>query len=424
MNTIKNIIARQILDSRGNPTVECDIIFDCGSFGRGVSPSGASTGKLEAIELRDGDENTYNGKSVLRAVSNINKIIKKAVVGNKYESQEDFDNLLIEIDSTANKNKLGANAILATSIAYSHATANSKKQNLFENFGNNFSLPVPLMNILNGGMHANNNLDFQEFMILPINFSSFSDSLRAGCEIFHSLKKILSSKNYSTAVGDEGGFAPNINSNEEALDLILNAVSAAGYKAGENIFIGLDVASSEFYKNNLYVLGDDKSYDSSSFCDYIAGLCSNYPIISVEDGMAEDDWDGWIEMTSRLGNKVQLVGDDIFVTNPEILQKGIEKSVANSILIKLNQIGTVSETIKTINLARDANYTFIISHRSGETEDTTIADLSVGTASNQIKTGSLSRSDRVAKYNRLLRIEEILGGDMFNKNDVFSRWLN
>ena len=424
MNTIKNIIARQILDSRGNPTVECDITFGCGSFGRGISPSGASTGKLEAIELRDNDKNLYNGKSVLNAVSNINKIIKQEIIGNSYESQEDFDKILIEIDSTVNKNKIGANAILATSIAYSHATANSKKQNLFENFGDDFSLPIPLMNILNGGMHANNNLDFQEFMILPINFSSFSDSLRAGCEIFHSLKKILSSKGYSTAVGDEGGFAPNIKSNEEALDLILNAVSTAGYKPGEEIFIGLDVASSEFYKDNLYILSDDKSYDSSSFCEYIADLCSKYPIISVEDGMAEDDWDGWIEMTSRLGNKIQLVGDDVFVTNPNILQKGIEKSVANSILIKLNQIGTVSETIKTINIARDANYTFIISHRSGETEDTTIADLSVGTGSNQIKTGSLSRSDRVAKYNRLLRIEEFLGENIFNKNNVFSRWLN
>ncbi len=424
MNTIKNIIARQILDSRGNPTVECDITFGCGSFGRGISPSGASTGKLEAIELRDNDKNLYNGKSVLNAVSNINKIIKQEIIGNSYESQEDFDKILIEIDSTVNKNKIGANAILATSIAYSHATANSKKQNLFENFGDDFSLPIPLMNILNGGMHANNNLDFQEFMILPINFSSFSDSLRAGCEIFHSLKKILSSKGYSTAVGDEGGFAPNIKSNEEALDLILNAVSTAGYKPGEEIFIGLDVASSEFYKDNLYILSDDKSYDSSSFCEYIADLCSKYPIISVEDGMAEDDWDGWIEMTSRLGNKIQLVGDDVFVTNPNILQKGIEKSVANSILIKLNQIGTVSETIKTINIAKDANYTFIISHRSGETEDTTIADLSVGTGSNQIKTGSLSRSDRVAKYNRLLRIEELLGENIFNKNNVFSRWLN
>ena len=424
MNTIKNIIARQILDSRGNPTVECDITFGCGSFGRGISPSGASTGKLEAIELRDNDKNLYNGKSVLNAVSNINKIIKQEIIGNSYESQEDFDKILIEIDSTVNKNKIGANAILATSIAYSHATANSKKQNLFENFGDDFSLPIPLMNILNGGMHANNNLDFQEFMILPINFSSFSDSLRAGCEIFHSLKKILSSKGYSTAVGDEGGFAPNIKSNEEALDLILNAVSTAGYKPGEEIFIGLDVASSEFYKDNLYILSDDKSYDSSSFCEYIADLCSKYPIISVEDGMAEDDWDGWIEMTSRLGNKIQLVGDDVFVTNPNILQKGIEKSVANSILIKLNQRGTVSETIKTINIARDANYTFIISHRSGETEDTTIADLSVGTGSNQIKTGSLSRSDRVAKYNRLLRIEEFLGENIFNKNNVFSRWLN
>tara|TARA_B100000886_G_scaffold280038_1_gene204116 strand:- start:1635 stop:2906 length:1272 start_codon:yes stop_codon:yes gene_type:complete len=421
MIKIKTIHARQILDSRGNPTVECEIIFSSGQVGIGVSPSGASTGKLEAIELRDNDEAKFNGKSVYKAVSNINTTVKKKIIGCTFKNQEEFDDLLIELDGSNNKKNLGANAILAASLAFCKAKSKFNEIELFQSFGNGCSLPVPLMNILNGGAHANNKLDFQEFMIIPIKFPSFSASLQAGCEVFHSLKNQLSKRSLSTAVGDEGGFAPNISSNQQALDIISESIEIAGYTPGDDIYLGLDVASSEFFNHGEYTLNDG-IYNSSDFCEYLSKLCNNYPIISIEDGMAEDDWDGWKHITNSLGNKVQLVGDDVFVTNPEILKKGIDAGIANSILIKLNQIGTVTETIQTIDIAKQSDYTFIISHRSGETEDTTIADLSVGTGSNQIKTGSLSRSDRVAKYNRLLRIEEKLGENMYNTANIFKRW--
>ena len=421
---IKDVKGRQILDSRGNPTVEVDIKLDDDSEGRGISPSGASTGSLEALELRDDNKEVYNGKSVLKAVANVNENIKNAIKGKSFNSQEDFDNFLIDLDGSENKSVLGANAILSCSLAYAHASSLSKNIPLYKSFiNNNYTLPVPMMNILNGGAHANNELNFQEFMILPIKFTSFSESLRAGAEIFHELKKLLISKNLSSAVGDEGGFAPNLSSNEDALDIILDAIKSAGYTAGEDIFLGLDAASTEFYKQDKYILNDKTTLDSSSFCDYLVKLCDNYPIISIEDGMSEDDWNGWQEITERLGNKIQLVGDDIFVTNKNILQKGIDSIAANSILIKLNQIGTLTETLQTIDLAKKNHYTCIISHRSGETEDTTIADLSVGVDAGQIKTGSLSRSDRVAKYNRLLRIEEELGNNKYS-NNVFNRWLS
>jgi len=417
--------ARQILDSRGNPTIEVDLRLDCGSEGRGIAPSGASTGKLEALELRDGDKNKFLGKSVYVAIDNVNNEIKNKIINNQYGEQEILDNFLIDLDGTENKERLGANAILAVSLAFSHAMASSRNLELYEIFSNSvdYSLPVPLMNILNGGAHADNSLDFQEFMILPLGFDSFKDSLRAGVEIFHNLKEILSKFSYTTAVGDEGGFAPNIKSNEEALDIIIDAINASGYNPGKEVFLGLDVASSEFYNNNQYLLTNGKTYDSKSFCRYLEIMCKNYPILSIEDGMAEDDWQGWTLLTETLGSKVQLVGDDVFVTNPSILKKGIENKIANSILIKFNQIGTISETIETINIAKENNYNFIISHRSGETEDTTISDLSVGMSSGQIKTGSLSRSDRTAKYNRLLRIEEKLGSSLFNSNYVFDKWL-
>ncbi len=420
---VKDLIGRQILDSRGNPTVECDLVLDCDSCGRGVSPSGASTGKLEALELRDGDKNKYHGMSVTKAIANINNIIKKKLIGMSFDTQSKFDNLLLEIDGTENKTNLGANSILSVSLAFANATAKSRNLNLYEVFGKKHALPVPMMNILNGGAHANNSLDFQEFMIVPLKYSSFSESLRAGAEIFHTLKKILSDKSFSTAVGDEGGYAPDIKTNEDAFDLILKAIEMSGYRPGEEVYIALDVASSEFYSNGMYRLSNKLTYDHNAFCEYLSEICAKYPIISIEDGMSEDDWDGWKELTKRLGDKIQLVGDDVFVTNPKILKKGIKDKVGNSILIKLNQIGTVSETLETINIAREANYNYIISHRSGETEDTSIADLSVGTFSNQIKTGSLSRSDRTSKYNRLIRIEEIVGEKMFNKGNVFSRWV-
>ena len=425
MSIIKKVQARQILDSRGNPTIEVDLRLDCGSEGRGIAPSGASTGKLEALELRDGDKNKFLGRSVYAAIDNVNNEIKSKIINNQYDEQEILDNFLIDLDGTENKKRLGANAILAVSLAFSHAMASSRNLELYEIFSNSvdYSLPVPLMNILNGGAHADNSLDFQEFMILPLGFDSFKDSLRAGVEIFHNLKEILSKFSYTTAVGDEGGFAPNIKSNEEALDIIIDAINASGYKPGKEVFLGLDVASSEFYNNNQYSLTNRKSYDSKSFCQYLEIMCKNYPILSIEDGMAEDDWQGWTLLTETLGSKVQLVGDDVFVTNPSILKKGIENKIANSILIKFNQIGSISETIETINIAKENNYNFIISHRSGETEDTTISDLSVGMSSGQIKTGSLSRSDRTAKYNRLLRIEEKLGSSLFNSNYVFDKWL-
>ena len=426
MSKIKKISGRQIIDSRGNPTIEANLTFDSGITGRGMSPSGASTGKLEALELRDNDNSIYLGKSVLKAVNNINTTISNNLDTNFDYDQSSFDKFLIDSDGTENKSNYGANAILALSLAFAHANANEKNQPLYKSFTRqqNYTLPVPLMNIINGGAHANNNLDFQEFMILPIGFKTFSESLRAGVETFHTLKEILNKKGMSTSVGDEGGFAPNVKDNEEALNLLLEAINQAGYIPGENIYLGLDVASSEFYSNGVYTLNSiNKTLKSDELSNYLEDLCDKYPIISIEDGMAEDDWDGWRMLTKSLGEKVQLVGDDIFVTNPEILMKGIDEKVANSILIKLNQIGTVTETLNTIELARKHDYNYIISHRSGETEDVTIADLSVATFSGQIKTGSLSRSDRTSKYNQLLRIEEDIGLNNYNSNNVFGKWL-
>ena len=422
MNKIINLKARQILDSRGNPTVEAEITLEGDAIGRGISPSGASTGILEALELRDGNEE-YMGKSVYNAVDHINIDIKKSVVNQLFE-QHTLDNLLIDLDGTDNKQNLGANALLAVSLAFAHARANALNIPLYRTFSENgdFSLPVPMMNIINGGAHANNTLDFQEFMILPIGFDSFSASLRAGVEIFHSLKNNLNKRELATSVGDEGGFAPNIATNSEALDIIMESIHQSGYQSGQEVFLGLDVASSEFHKDGKYIMSDGLTYDNQGFCSYLESLCDNYPIISIEDGMSEDDWEGWGILTNKLGNKIQLVGDDIFVTNKKIFKEGINKKIANAILIKFNQIGTVTETLDTIKMAKDNNYNYIISHRSGETEDVTIADMSVGTSSGQIKTGSLSRSDRVAKYNQLLRIEEQIGKSSFNKRDVFSRW--
>jgi len=424
LNKILNLNARQILDSRGNPTVEVDLLLQNNAHGRGISPSGASTGALEALELRDGDNSKYMGKSVNIAVNNINNIIKNNII-NKSFTQESLDSLLIELDGTDNKKNLGANAVLAVSLAYAHANAKSLDLPLYKTFmnGDIYSLPIPMMNIINGGAHANNSLDFQEFMILPIGFESFSDSLRAGVEIFHSLKSNLEKLSLSTSVGDEGGFAPNLQTNAQALDIIIDSIQKSGYKAGNEVYLGLDVASSEFYKNHEYVMSDGNIFDSLNFCAYLEKLCLNYPIISIEDGMAENDWDGWSKLTGKLNKKIQLVGDDVFVTNRKIFKKGIDNDIANAILIKFNQIGTVTETLETIALAKKSNYNYIISHRSGETEDVTIADMSVGTSSGQIKTGSLSRSDRVAKYNQLLRIEEEIGSSYFNKYRVFDRWI-
>jgi enolase len=425
LSIIKSLKGRQILDSRGNPTIEVDMELACGSIGRGIVPSGASTGMLEALELRDGNNAKYLGKSVNNAVDSINNEISLKITNNVSFTQESLDELLIDLDGTDNKKRLGANAILGISLAFSHANARSLKEPLYRTYSldGNFSLPVPMMNIINGGAHANNSLDFQEFMILPIGFESFSESLRAGVEIFHGLKSKLNKLSLSTAVGDEGGFAPNINSNSEALEIILDSISHAGYKAGEEVYLGLDVASSEFYKNGKYMLSNGSSYTNIEFCKYLEELSSNYPIISVEDGMSEDDWEGWSLLTKALANKLQLVGDDVFVTNPEIFKKGIKENIANAILIKFNQIGTITETLNTISMAKENNYNYIISHRSGETEDVTIADLAVGTASGQIKTGSLSRSDRTSKYNQLLRIEEEIGSTCFNKDNVFGKWL-
>ena len=426
LHKITSIKGRQILDSRGNPTVEVDMILDSNEIiGRGVAPSGASTGKLEALELRDQNNNAYNGKSVYKAVDFINGEISDKIINNQSFNQESLDKTLIELDGTDNKSRLGANTLLALSLAFSHAASKTQNIPLYEYFSDDdiYSLPVPMMNILNGGAHANNALDFQEFMVLPIGFDTFSDSLRAGVEIFHSLKKKLNDLSLSTAVGDEGGFAPEIGSNDEALEIIISAIKSAGYQPGKDVYLGLDVASSEFYDDGVYVLSNNVKYKSKEFVIYLKELCDKYPIISIEDGMSEDDWDGWSLLTKELGDKTQLVGDDVFVTNPSILENGIKASIANSILIKFNQIGTVTETLDTIRLAKKHNYNYIISHRSGETEDVTIADLSVGTSSGQIKTGSLSRSDRNAKYNQLLRIEEKLKTIKFNQNNVFKRWL-
>ena len=415
MSTIQSILAREILDSRGNPTVEADVVLADGSFGRAVAPSGASTGSLEALELRDGDKNRYLGKGVTKAVENANTQIAAALTGKDALDQRAVDQVMLDLDGTENKTNLGANAILAVSLAVSKAAAASKGVPLYahyaELFGNDsYTMPVPQMNIINGGEHADNSIDFQEFMILPTGLPTFGDALRAGAEIFHSLKKVLHGMGLSTAVGDEGGFAPNLESNEAAVGIIIQAIENAGYKAGEEIMIGLDVASTEFYKDGKYTLSaEGKSLDSKEFAEYLEAWVRKYPIITIEDGMAEDDWDGWADLTEKVGSDIQLTGDDLFVTNTKILKEGIDKGVANSILIKFNQIGSLTETLDAIQMAHDAGYKATISHRSGETEDTTIADLAVATAAGQIKTGSLCRSDRVAKYNQLLRIEQELG---------------
>ena len=412
MEKIKNIHAREILDSRGNPTVECDVELDDGSFGRAAVPSGASTGVHEALELRDGDTNRYLGKGVKKAVQNINSMIKNEVVGKIYSNYQAFDKTVLDLDGTENKSNIGANATLAASLAFAKSLADHTSTTLYQHIAedDNFLLPVPMMNIINGGSHADNDVDIQEFMIAPVGASSFSESLRFGCEIFHSLKSILKSKSLNTNVGDEGGFAPNVNSSAEVIEIILSAVEKAGLKINDDILLSLDVASTEFYQNNKYELkGEGQTLSSDEMVGYIENLANNFPIYSIEDGMSEDDWDGWIDLTNRIGNKVQLVGDDLFVTNIKRLKTGIEKNAGNAILVKLNQIGTLSETIDAINLGKRNNFNSIISHRSGETEDTTIADLSVAVSAGQIKTGSLSRTDRTAKYNQLLRIEEMLG---------------
>ena len=425
MIKIKKIIGRQIIDSRGNPTCEADVILDNGIIGRGAVPSGASTGKHEAIELRDNDLNSYLGKSVLNAVLNINTQISDRIDKNNAYTQESFDQFLIDFDGTDNKSRLGANAVLACSIAFAQAKALDAKIPLYQSLTEEttYMLPIPMMNILNGGVHANNKLDFQEFMILPVGFDLISSSIKAGAEIFHTLKSSLEALNMSSAVGDEGGFAPNINGNYEAIEIILDSISKAGYKPGEDIFLALDVASSEFYKDGIYTLSSENlKLNSTEFIDYLSKLRDNYPILSIEDGLAEDDWDGWSTLTAKLGNNTQLVGDDLFVTNPKIFKRGIDSQIANSILIKLNQIGTISETLQAINLAKENDYNYIISHRSGETEDVTIADLAVATSSGLIKTGSMSRSDRVAKYNQLLRIEERLA--TLTPNNKLDKYIN
>ncbi len=409
---IKQIKAREVLDSRGNPTVEADVILDDGTMGSAMVPSGASTGQREALELRDGDKLRYLGKGVLKAIEFVNTEICDTLVGFGIEDLSKIDQAMIDLDGTETKSRLGANAILAVSLAAAHANANRQHKPLYVslNQGGNYKLPVPMMNIINGGEHANNSVDIQEFMIIPAGAPSFKEALRYGVEVFHHLKAVLETKGMNTAVGDEGGFAPDLSSNEDAIKVILEAIDNAGYKAGKDIFIGIDAASSEFYENGTYNLAsENKSFNSEEFVDYLNNWVENYPIISIEDGMDENDWDGWHLLTKKIGDKVQLVGDDLYVTNSKILKQGIEKNIANSILIKVNQIGTLTETFQAMKMATDAGYTSVMSHRSGETEDTTIADLAVATSCGQIKTGSLSRSDRLAKYNRLLRIEEELG---------------
>jgi enolase len=412
MSAIVDIVGREILDSRGNPTVECDVLLESGVMGRAAVPSGASTGSREAIELRDGDKSRYLGKGVLKAVEHVNTEISEAVLGLDASEQAFLDKTLIDIDGTDNKGRLGANAMLAVSMAVARAAAEESGLPLYRYFGGMGAnqLPVPMMNIINGGAHANNSLDLQELMIIPVGAPSFRESLRWGAEVFHALKKILHDKGISTAVGDEGGFAPSVANHEAAIQMILDAIDKAGYTAGEQIALGLDCAASEFYKDGKYVLGaEGLSLSAPEWTDMLATWADKYPIISIEDGMAEGDWDGWKHLTERLGKKTQLVGDDLFVTNTKILQEGIDKGIANSILIKINQIGTLTETFAAIEMAKRAGYTAVISHRSGETEDSTISDIAVGTNAGQIKTGSLSRSDRMAKYNQLLRIEEDLG---------------
>ena len=412
MSAIVDIIGREVIDSRGNPTVECDVLLESGVMGRAAVPSGASTGSREAIELRDGDKSRYLGKGVLKAVEHINTEIAEAVLGLDASEQAFLDKTLIDLDGTENKGRLGANAMLAVSMAVARAAAEEAGLPLYRYFGGMgaVQLPVPMMNVINGGAHANNNLDLQEFMILPVGAPTFREALRYGAEVFHALKKILHDKHISTAVGDEGGFAPSVASHEEAIQLILQAIEAAGYTAGEQIALGLDCAASEFYKDGKYHLeGEGLTLTAEQWTDMLATWCDKYPIISIEDAMAEGDWDGWKHLTERLGKKVQLVGDDLFVTNTKILKEGIEKDIANSILIKINQIGTLTETFADIEMAKRAGYTAVISHRSGETEDNTISDVAVGLNAGQIKTGSMSRSDRMSKYNQLLRIEEDLG---------------
>ena len=411
MPKIKNIKAREIIDSRGNPTVECDILFEENSFGRASVPSGASTGIHEALELRDQDKSKYKGKGVTQAVKNVNETIYNNVIGKEFLNINEFDDLLLQIDGTENKSNLGANAMLSASLAFAKCFAQNCKQDLYAFLAgsNTMTLPVPMMNIINGGSHADNDVDIQEFMIAPIGAEKFSDALRWGSEIFHSLKSILKSKGLNTNVGDEGGFAPNINNSNEVIETIISAVEDAGFKPGKDIYLSLDVASTEFFKEGIYDLkGENLKLSSDEMIVYLEKLVNSYPIYSIEDGMSEDDWNGWTNITKSLGKKIQLVGDDLFVTNKKRLQKGIDVKAGNSILVKVNQIGTLKETLESIRLAKDNNFTTVISHRSGETEDTTIADLAVGISAGQIKTGSLSRTDRTAKYNQLLRIEEEL----------------
>jgi len=416
MSLISDIRGREILDSRGNPTVEADVILDTGVMGRAAVPSGASTGTREAVELRDGDPKRYGGKGVLKAVQHINTVLRKALVGRDARDQAGIDRQMIELDGTENKSRLGANAILGVSLAAAHAAANNARAPLYRHLAQLIGgapepvMPVPMMNIINGGAHANNSLDIQEFLILPVGAPTFREALRHGTEIFHALKKLLAARGLTTAVGDEGGFAPDLESNEAALALILEAIEQAGYRAGRDVYLGLDVASSEFFKDGRYHLeGEGRSFSAAEFAAYLGALAAKYPIVSIEDGMSEADWDGWSQLTRALGSKIQLVGDDVFVTNTKILARAIDEHIANAILIKPNQIGTLTETLAAIDMAAKARYASVVSHRSGETEDSTIADIAVASAASQIKTGSLSRSDRIAKYNQLLRIEAELG---------------
>ncbi|MBU0972454.1 MAG: phosphopyruvate hydratase [Proteobacteria bacterium] len=422
MTELIDVRAREIIDSRGNPTVEVDVTLACGAQGRAAVPSGASTGTREALELRDNAENRFMGKGVLNAVANVNEVIAPEIIGYDAMDQAGLDRTMIDIDGTENKSRLGANAILGVSMAAARAAANACDIPLYQHIGgiNARILPVPMMNIINGGAHAANNLDIQEFMILPFGAASISEAIRMGAETFHSLKKILKGEGLNTAVGDEGGFAPNLKSNEQALEYIINAIEAAGYRPGRDIGIALDAAASEFYRDGKYVFqSEGKSLSAEELIDYYEGLIDKYPLYSIEDGLAEGDWESWALMTERLGHSTQIVGDDIFVTNPDIFKRGIERGIGNSILIKLNQIGTLTETLDTIQMAKDSGYTTIVSHRSGETEDSFIADLAVGVNAGQIKTGSMSRSDRVAKYNQLIRIEERLGGSASFPADLF-----
>ncbi len=412
MSRIVEIRGREIIDSRGNPTVEADVVLESGVVGRAAVPSGASTGSREAVELRDGDAQRYLGKGCMRAVANVNGALRAAVSGHDAQDQRGLDDKLIAADGTDTKSRLGANALLAVSLASAHAAARDRKLSLYQHLGGEGELvmPAPMMNIINGGAHADNSVDIQEFMILPLGAPSFSEALRYGAEVFHTLKKVLHAKGLNTAVGDEGGFAPDLPSNEAALTTILEAIDKAGYRAGRDIYLGLDVASTEFYKDGVYHLeSEGRQFNAAEFADYLAGLVAKYPIVTIEDGMSEGDWDGWAVLTHQLGGRVQLVGDDLFVTNTKIFAEGIEKKIANAILIKPNQIGTLTETLNAIDMAAQAKYAAVVSHRSGETEDATIADIAVGTSATQIKTGSMSRSDRIAKYNQLLRIEAELG---------------